>query len=298
MLRELKTFIAVCQHGTFAAAGARTGLTQSAVSAQIQRLEEHLGRALFDRTGRSATLNGAGHETLALAEELLTLYARLEKLDGSVEHAGLLRVGAIASAQISFLVDAVQNFRRELPAWRIRLVPGVSLNLLGQVDSGEIDVAVIIRPSFALPAELSWRSLTTEPFVLLVPSAMAGDCASWRQILKQAPFIRYDRGSFGGRLVERFLLRARLKVNEVLEMDEIQGIVQMVARGIGVALVPTIAGPGGWPAGITAISLGNETFYREVGLVERTHRGQHKAARRFAEITAAAMPTACASAAQ
>ena len=51
MLRELKTFIAVARHGTFAGAGERIGLTQSAVRAQIQRLEASLGFQLFDRAG-------------------------------------------------------------------------------------------------------------------------------------------------------------------------------------------------------------------------------------------------------
>jgi len=62
VLRELKTFLAVVRWGTFAAAGSRIGLTQSAVSAQMQRLEEALGAPLFTRTGRSATLNEAGEE--------------------------------------------------------------------------------------------------------------------------------------------------------------------------------------------------------------------------------------------
>lgn len=67
MLRELKTFIAVTRHGTFAAAGMHIGLTQSAVSAQIRQLEQALGVPLFDRTGRQATLNAAGLRALPLA---------------------------------------------------------------------------------------------------------------------------------------------------------------------------------------------------------------------------------------
>ena len=51
MLRELKTFLAVARHGSFAAAGLHIGLTQSAVSAQILNLEQALGIRLFDRTG-------------------------------------------------------------------------------------------------------------------------------------------------------------------------------------------------------------------------------------------------------
>ena len=204
MLSELKTFIAVSQHGTFSAAGARIGLTQSAVSAQMQRLEEELGFALFDRTGRSATLNDAGRETLTLAEEMMTLYARLSERGAVAAESGMLRVGAIASAQVSLLADALARFRDDRPGWRIRVVPGVSLSLLGQVDSGELDLAVIIKPPFALPSELEWRTLVNEPFVLIVPKKLARSQRSWRELLKSEPFIRYDRTSFGGRLVERF----------------------------------------------------------------------------------------------
>ena len=60
MIRELKTFLAIARCGSFAAAGQRVGLTQSAVSAQMSNLEKALGLRLFDRTGRSAHLNAAG----------------------------------------------------------------------------------------------------------------------------------------------------------------------------------------------------------------------------------------------
>lgn len=65
MLRELKTFIAVARYGTFAAAGMHIGLTQSAVSAQIRKLEQALGIRLFDRTGRQALLNAGGAACVA-----------------------------------------------------------------------------------------------------------------------------------------------------------------------------------------------------------------------------------------
>ena len=69
MIRELKTLIAVAQHGTFAAAGQRIGLTQAAVSAQMKRLEAELGVALFERSGRAAVLTQRGQETLQQAQE-------------------------------------------------------------------------------------------------------------------------------------------------------------------------------------------------------------------------------------
>jgi DNA-binding transcriptional LysR family regulator len=213
----------------------------------------------------------------------MTLYARLSERGAVAAESGMLRIGAIASAQVSFLADALSHFRVDRPGWRIRVVPGVSLNLLGQVDSGELDLAVIIKPPFALPSELEWRTLVTEPFVLLVPKALARGKRSWRELLKSEPFIRYDRTSFGGRLVDRFLRRSRLNVQDVLELDELQAIVQLVARGIGVALIPDTAGLSKWPAGVVALSLEEATFHREIGLVQRPRHSRQAVAGALAE---------------
>lgn len=280
MLRELKTFLAVVRHGTFARAGSQIGLTQSAVSSQIKRLEDELGFALFDRTGRSASLNAAGRRTLDVAEELMSVYARLAVQGAASESSGLLRVGAIASMQNSFLVGAIQRFRKASPGWRIRVSPGVSLNLLAQVDSGELDLAVIIKPPFALPPELKWHALVNEPFVLLAPRKLAKE--PWRVLLGKEPLIRYDRNSFGGRLVDRFLKRMRVNVADVVELDELQGIVGLVAAQVGVALVPQAANLH-FPASVRALTLGEDTFYREVGIVERKTANQQGPSDDFAE---------------
>jgi DNA-binding transcriptional LysR family regulator len=279
MLRELRTFLAVVRHGTFARAGTQIGLTQSAVSAQIQRLEGELGFALFDRTGRSASLNAAGKRIVEVAHEVLVVYARLATQDAASESAGLLRVGAIASVQTSLMVDAIQQFRAASPGWRIRVSPGVSLNLLAQVDSGELDLAVIIKPPFALPPELKWHLLVSEPFVLLVPRKLAKE--QWRVLLAREPLIRYDRNSFGGRLVDRFIKRMRINVDDVVELDELQGIVGLVAAGVGVAIVPQAATLH-IPSGVRTLIFGDDTFYREVGIVERTTADQQSASYDFA----------------
>lgn len=279
MLRELKTFLAVVRYGTFARAGSQIGLTQSAVSAQIQRLEHDLGFTLFDRTGRSAILNAAGKRTVDVAKELLAVYTRLATQGAAGESVGLLRVGAIASAQQALLVGAIQKFRTASPGWRISVSPGVSLNLLAQVDSGELDLAVIIKPPFALPPGLKWHSLVKEPFVVLVPRRLAKE--SWRVLLAREPLIRYDRNSFGGRLVDRFLKRLRINVDEVAELDELQGIVGLVKAGTGIAIVPQAATLH-IPPGVQTLLLGDDTFYRDVGIVARTTGDQQRASSEFA----------------
>lgn len=281
MLSELKTFIAVCRHGTFAAAGDRIGLTQSAVSSQIKRLEESLGFALFDRTGRSATLNAAGQATLARAEEIQALYAKLADLPSEATASGLLRVGAIASVQPTLLTRAVAALRSAHPQLRVHVTPGVSMGLMDELDAGKIDAAVVIRPPFGMLPELTWQPLAHEAFVLLVPAETKG--RDWRALVQGHPFLRYERTSFGGRMVERFLRREGLAVRDAVEVDEIPALIHLVALGVGVALVPLVEAHLPLPAGVRALKLGEKTFYREIGFVQRRPRASTPAMALFAQ---------------
>jgi DNA-binding transcriptional LysR family regulator len=287
MIRELKTLIAVAREGTFSAAGDKIGLTQAAVSAQMQRLEAELGFALFERTGRSAQLNDAGRYTLAQAEELVRLYANLGAEPAAhAPDARVIAIGAIASVQRSLLPDVLARFHKQCEGCRTRVVPGVSMGLADQVDAGELDMAVIIRPPFSMHGDLRWATLLREPFRLLVPRQVAGD--DWADILSSQPFVRYDRVSFGGRQVDRFLRASHLSVRDVCEVDELEAIVGLVARGLGVALVPQTATHRRWPAGVRAVDLGPHTFHREVGLVHRGNHGMSPAARLLAQLVCAA----------
>ncbi|QXH44033.1 LysR family transcriptional regulator [Pseudomonas xanthosomatis] len=267
MIRELKTFIAVARDGTFAAAGQRIGLTQAAVSAQMQRLETELGFALFDRTGRSAQLNRRGQQLLLQAQELVRLYGELGHSSPGAPPVQLVSLGAIASVQRAQLPQALADFHQLYPHCRTRVVPGLSLELVNQVDTGELDMAVIIRPPFTLHSDLRWTTLAREPYCLLVPADVPGD--DWQQLLASQPFIRYDRASFGGRQVDRFLRQLHMPLKEKCELDEQDAIVSLVALGVGVALVPQTASQATWPAGVRAVELGDKVFHRDIGLVHR-----------------------------
>ncbi|WP_432726815.1 LysR family transcriptional regulator [Variovorax sp. W6] len=282
MINELKTFIAVCKLGTFAAAGDRIGLTQSAVSSQMKRLEEALGFELFDRTGRSATLNVAGQTTLPRAEEICALFASLGELPGGDAAQGLIRVGSIASAQPTLLARALERLRKSFPLVRVHVSPGVSMRLMDDLDAGKIDAAVIIRPPFGMPADLTWQPLVQEPFVLAVPKTLPAT-KDWRALIRQQPFLRYDRASFGGRMVEGFLRREGLSVNDAIEIDEIPGLIHLAARGLGVALVPMVEAHLPLPPGVRIVPLGDSTFHREIGLLQRKPRASPPMVAHFAQ---------------
>ena len=267
MITELRTLIAVARAGTFAAAGDMLGLTQAAVSGHMRRLEETLGFALFDRTGRSATLNAAGLRTLARAERLVNEFDALGEPTREEEWARPLEIGAIASVQGTLLTRALVPFRQRYPNCRVNLVPGVSLQLMDQVETGKLDLAILIRPAFEPPWELVWTPLVRERYGLLVGPAVEGD--EWRQLLLEQPFIRYDRASFGGRQVERFLREQALVLREWMEVDDIPAMVAMVEAGLGVAVVPLTEMILPLPKGVRVVALGAAPIEREIGALYR-----------------------------
>lgn len=282
MIRELKTLTAIAQEGTFAAAAEKCGLTQAAVSAQMKRLEEALGVSLFVRKGRTAALTAQGQAVLQQAHTLLALYRTLGEANTGAPVSTPVTIGAIASIQRSLLPDALARFHRAYPDCRTRILPGLSMSLVNQVDAGELDMAAIIRPSFSLHSDLRWTPLAHEPFRLIVPATIEGD--DWRELLIREPFVRYDRTSFGGRQVDRFLRGQHCHVRELCEVDELDTIIQLVANGVGIALVPEVAALQPWPSAVRAITLGEHTFHRDVGLIHRASSQLSAPARALAQL--------------
>ncbi|MBC2665860.1 LysR family transcriptional regulator [Novosphingobium flavum] len=271
MFAELRTLIAVSRWGTFSRAGERVGLTQAAVSGQMKRLEEQLGFSLFERTGRSARLNVAGLRTVERARAILaSLEALGDPEECSAAGLGTLRIGAISSLQAPLLARALGPLSRAYPGLALQVVPGLGLNLLDQVDSGELDLAVMIRPPFDLPAELAWDLLARDRYSLIAPAALASE--DWRGVLTAQPFLRYDRLSFGGRQVDRFIRSLPFPVTLSIEVP-VQSMVTMVESGLGVALVPLAEERQPLPPGVVALPLPGVDLARETGVVRpRGHR--------------------------
>ncbi len=282
MLAELRTLVAIARFGTFSLAAERSGLTQAAVSGQIKRLETALGFALFDRTGRSAKLNAAGARTLERAKAIFALVDSIgdPEGDGAVS---TLRIGAIASVQSSMLARALAAFRERYVNVRVHVAPGLSLHLIDQVDAGELDIAILIKPPFELPAELSWQPISRDPYVLIAPHDCEGD--DWKTLIQSQPFLRYDRLSFGGRQVDRFVRNLPFTVVEAIEVP-VQAMLAMVQSGLGVALIPLAEAHFPLPSGVRSIPLEGVDLYREVGFILARREPAPVIATHFAECLA------------
>lgn len=236
-LRALRTLIAIAQHGSFARAADTVHLTQSAVSLHIKSLEEEFNASLFNRSRRSPVLTDAGHLAVERAREIVALYDSIASdIGGDHELRGRLKIGAIQTALASALPLALAALAAEHPHLRINVASGMSAELATRVEAGELDVALTTEPVKPHPYGLVSTTLYEEGFWIIAPGSCAG--LDFRQLLQQLPFIRFDRRAWAGRTIDRELRRLRLRVQTSMELDSQDAIIQMVASGLGVSVVP------------------------------------------------------------
>jgi DNA-binding transcriptional LysR family regulator len=239
-IRMLRTFLAIEQHGTMAAAANHMALTHAAVGAQMRTLERLCQRQLFDRSGRSIRLSDAGRSVLEQARAVAAAYDSL--LRGVADKdsiEGSIMIGATVSS-MGLLAASVIQLKTPYPGLNVRLTYNNSSELERQVRTGEIDAAVIIGEPRAMRSPELWERLYDEPLVLLVNPTVAPADASVASLLKRFPFIGFEATSLTGKHVAGLLRRLRVEVNPVLEMNSITAIADLVRQGIGVSIVPRL----------------------------------------------------------
>jgi len=262
----LETFAMVAEHGSMAEAARRLGVTPAAVAQRIAALEADLGTALVLRSGRRVAPTEAGRAIVAGSRRILAEVRQLRLAARADVAVGELRLGAISTAMTGLLPPALHRLAETSPGIDVFLQPGTSAEMYRQVSDGSLDAAILVRPPFAIPKSQEWQRLRTEPLVMICPEPWAGDDPL--ALLRERPFIRYDRNNWGGRLADRWMKDMGLSVREGLELDQLEAIAVMVSRGLGVSIVPDWAPP--WPEGLTLRRLplpGHLRPTREIGLL-------------------------------
>ena len=169
-LRRLDCFLAVARELHFRRAAERLHMAQPALSAQIARLEQELGVALFERIRRKVTLTPAGDALVARARLLVPTFrdALAEATSIGQGRAGKLTVGFVGSAAYQLLPRVLRVAEKELPTIQIVLREARSDIQVEALAVGELDLAVTRVPS-ALPA-LTSTKIVAEPFVVALPA--------------------------------------------------------------------------------------------------------------------------------
>lgn len=268
-LKPLRALCAIAQTGSFAAAGEQLGLTQAAVSQQIRQLEEQLSLQLFDKIGRNQVLNHDGRIVLARAEQILNQYEHLgQGLGNEGQFQGELLIGAVFSVQTGPLGPVLAELRDHYPQLKIKVMRGMSDELMRRIENSELDAALITEPLHGYTGTFEWHTLDEEPFYVVAHNSLSA--SNDAQLLQQQPFIRLDPRAFAGTMIDKELRKRGIGPNEIMELDSLQAGMVMVEQKLGVTIMPL-----GrhlqhyYGQRFTLIPFGDPVIYRNIGLYQR-----------------------------
>ncbi|WP_241666576.1 LysR family transcriptional regulator [Jejubacter calystegiae] len=242
-LHQLRCFLTVAQTLHFGQAAQRMDMLPSALGRHIRLLEESLGTRLFTRSTRRVALTDSG---LLLREEARKLLAHADALmlqfrQKSHHSYPLLRVGAIDSAAIGLLPQLIQLFKIKYPEVEVQIYEDKTVNLLPKILNGRLDIA-FIRPPEMMSAEIAHHFLCFEPGLVAVPqhhSLAAQGSIEIRQ-LENMPMIVPERRSrpHSHDMTMNLFHEAGIEASISQVANEKQTIINLVAAGMGLAIVP------------------------------------------------------------
>jgi len=247
-LHRLRLLQEFAVRGSIARTAAVLGYTPSAVSQQLAALEREAGTALLDRSARRAELTDAGRRLAGHAERILAMVEEAET-DLSAEAdepAGRVVATAFPSAAVAFAPALARSLRAH-PRLTLVLRQSGAGEGLRQVRAGEVDVAIVDDWTSRLGEEVDGSILTLhhlirDPLVLVLPRthpAAAGPVDL--PALRHEPWLAAPAGEPSRQAVDRLLAAVGVTPPVLSEFEGMATIVSLVARGIGIAILPRLA---------------------------------------------------------
>lgn len=231
-LTLLRSFVTVVDCGSIRLAAARIGRSQSAVSMQISRLEDMIGRKLFHREGRTLRLNPAGNELLLHARRLLRLSDEALTQLQSPEAAGVIRFGVPEDYAAYLLAPLLARFAQDHPLTEIALTFDSSSGLLPLLDDGQLDLALVTRE----PRQ-NFAVLRREALVW----AAAPEHEAWRR--NPLPLALSEAGDISRRLALEALQGSDRPYRVVSSSKSLLGQIAVAQAGLAVVALLAICVP-------------------------------------------------------
>lgn len=263
-IKTLYTLIAIADCGSFAEAGNRIGLSLSAVSMQVRALEEELEVAIFDRSRRPPVLTDAG---LALVHRARDLIAHWESMSASLKRgsaAGLLKLGSVHTCASGVLPLALRHLQKQGHGLEVHVTTGLTHDLERAVYHRQLDVAIITEPEVPR-AGLDFLPFVEESLVVIAHRSVKGH--SDQEVLEQTPYVRFNRSARVGHLVQEEIVRRHIAVRSTMEIDNLEGVIAMVANGLGASVVPARGVRNEFPPTVRVIPFGSPPVARRLGVL-------------------------------
>lgn len=275
-IKQLKSLVAIADHGSFSAAAKHLDTVQSNISGHVARLEKHLGSVLVDRASGHLTEEGDLVVTRArrILHEIEDIDADIHSLGG--EAAGDCRIGTIGTTARWLMPPLLNSVTRQHPDVRVTLVEGVTSSLLTGLAAAELDAAVVHLP--VTDPGLEVREMFAEELIVLAHTKHPLADRETISIVELAehPILLAPRGTGQRRIVDRAAASKGVAFRAQAEIDGVRLMTSLAFDGFGVAIVPASAVPGWLKGDFVRIAV-PELPKRVVGWVQRTRPRPNRA---------------------
>ena len=272
-LKQLRYICAVAEHKHFSKAAEACHVTQSTLSAAIQELESQLGVVIFERNKKSVLITPLGARLLHQARLILGNVEDFVGLAKSHDEAltGEIRLGVIPTIGPFMLPHLLAELRKSYPKLKLYLREALSAQLLQQLQEGKLDLAILAFP-YVMP-DMETLSLFRDDFVLCLPPGHQLEKSKQvkqHQLQGESLLLLEEGHCLRDHALEACKLESA-DTDLVYQGTSLHTLVQMVANGLGVTLLPAISVAGD-VLGDTHLKIKefkNENVSREIGMAWR-----------------------------
>lgn len=283
-LRHIRSFLKISETRNFTRAAKDLHISQSALTVQIQQLEESLGVQLFDRNKRGVTLTAAGRDVYGPLQRLFNDAQAIVDHTHELSSAstGFVAIAALPTVCAGLLAELVQSFVEMHPGIRIQISDVVAERVREAVLKRQVDIGIGTR--HGRDADLRATPLFQDRLVVFVP---AGHPLGRRDAITLREASEFDlilptRDSSVRETVEAIAHRDRLAVQPRYETNFMPTALAFVQAGLGIAILPESAA-GHVAHGFARIPINNRSFRREIELLQRRDSVLSPAAESFVQ---------------
>jgi DNA-binding transcriptional LysR family regulator len=244
--RRLSFLLAVARYGGVLAAADELGVTPSAVSQQLARLERETGLVLLQRTPTGSVVTPAGHVLAEAAEDVerALAVARVRLAEEAAQVTGTVRIGGFQSFLATVVAPALPDWRERHPALRFETVEAEEGYLMRGLRAGTIDAVVIeldAGASYAPPRGTTDVPLLDEPWKLVVPAGalIAADVVDLSRL--GLPWLGLDPDAASASANRRVRRELGGEESDQHTYLTFQNALALIAAGQGITLVPALA---------------------------------------------------------
>ena len=272
-LKDLRYLVAVADTRHFGRAAERTFVSQPTLSAQLKKLEEYLGVQLIERAPKRVSLTPAGDEIVARARRIVEASEEIVELakGHSDPLAGRLKLALLPTIGPYLLPNVAAKLRKHLPRLELMLYEYQTDVMLEKLHSGEIDVGIL-----ALPVQLDGLDtyeLYKEPFTVAMPAnhRLSSRASIRIEDLRDETLLLLEDGHCLRDQALEICSGADLHEKQDFRATSLETLRQMVASGVGITLLPELAGRGAYGAarGVTIKPFVKPVPTRTIGAVWR-----------------------------